>query len=116
MEPGHVLSHARRKAGLLQRQLASRAGVAQPAVARIESGAVVPRVDTLDRLLAACGEGLESRSRLGIGLDRTVIRSLLALTPLERVRLAVQEAANLEQATQAVRAGGRRVAARRVAT
>jgi predicted transcriptional regulator len=28
--------------------------VAQPAVARIESGAVVPRVDTLDRLLAAC--------------------------------------------------------------
>jgi hypothetical protein len=67
----------------------------QSEVARIERGTIVPRVDTLDRLLAGCGEGLEVRPRLGIGLDRTGIRELLALTPAERARLAVQEARNL---------------------
>jgi predicted transcriptional regulator len=71
-------------------------GAPQPVVARIESGAVVPRIDTLDRLLAGCGEQLESRPRLGVGLDRSVIRNLLALSPGQRARLAVEEARNLD--------------------
>jgi hypothetical protein len=57
-------------------------------VARIESGAVVPRVDTLDRLLEACGEGLEAHPRPGIGLDRTGYRELLRQTPVGRIRRA----------------------------
>jgi predicted transcriptional regulator len=73
-------------------------GVPQSVIARIERGGVIPRVDSLDRLLAGCGEGLESRPRLGQGLDRTVIRELLALTPGQRARLAAQEASNLAAA------------------
>jgi len=69
--------------------------MAQPAIARIESGDVTPRVGTLDRLLAACGESLESAPRLGVGVDRTMIRELLRLTPGARARLAVTESRNL---------------------
>ena len=98
-----MLREARRAAGLSQRTLAARAGVPQPAVARIESGAVVPRVDTLDRLLAACGLEVATRPRPGAGIDRTQIRSMLALTPLERLRLAVREARNLDRLLEARR-------------
>jgi hypothetical protein len=72
-------------------------------VARIERGGVVPRIDTLDRLLAGCGEALESRPRLGIGIDRATIRRLLTLTPTERARLAVAEARAVERIRPAPR-------------
>jgi transcriptional regulator with XRE-family HTH domain len=49
------LNQARHAAGLSQRELSRRSGVAQSAVARIERGQQVPRTDTLERLLAACG-------------------------------------------------------------
>jgi len=71
-------------------------GLAQPAVARIESGAVSPRVDTLERLLRACGESLVTEPRLGAGIDRSAIRVLLGLSPSDRARLAAVEAANLD--------------------
>lgn len=95
MEAGRVLRHARRRRSLSQRELARLADVQQPVIARIESGAVTPRVDTLQRLLAVCGESLETRPRLGVGIDRAQIRELLQLTPGERLRLGVQEARNL---------------------
>lgn len=78
-----------------QRQLAAKVGVSQPQIARIESGAVVPRVDTLDRLLEACGEGLESGPRPGIGLDRTGYRELLQASPERRIRDAAAAARGL---------------------
>ncbi len=96
MDARRLLKGARRRAGLSQRQLATTVRVPQPVVARIESGAVVPRVDTLERLLEGCGERLESRPRLGLGVDRSVIRELLKLSPGERARLAVAEARNLD--------------------
>jgi hypothetical protein len=67
----------------------------QSEIARIESGAVVPRIDTLERMLAGCGRRLETVPRLGLGVDRTVIQQLLRLTPGERARLAAQEARNV---------------------
>jgi predicted transcriptional regulator len=91
-----TLRDARWRAGLTQRELASRTGVPQPAIARIERGAVVPRVDTLDRLLAGCGEQLGTERRPGLGIDRTAIRALLRLTPAQRIRLATREGRNLE--------------------
>jgi transcriptional regulator with XRE-family HTH domain len=97
MDAAGALRDARRKAGLSQRALARRAGVPQPTVARIESGVVVPRVDTLDRLLAGCGLALESVARPGSGVDRSSIRALLAMPPRARLRLAVREARNLER-------------------
>jgi hypothetical protein len=72
-------------------------------IARIESGTVIPRVDTLDRLLEACGEGLESHPRPGRGLDRTGYRELLRKSPGERLRHAAAVAyglARLENAIQ----------------
>lgn len=42
----------RKGAGLSQRELALRTGVAQPTIARIEGGRVDPRVTTLERLLS----------------------------------------------------------------
>ena len=96
MDPARTLRDARRRAGLTQRALASRSGIPQPAIARIERGTVVPRVDTLDRLLAGCGEQLGSEPRLGIGIDRTPIRALLRLTPAQRIRVATREGRNLE--------------------
>lgn len=80
---------------MTQRQLAAAAGVPQPTVARIESGAVNPRTDTLQRLLAATGHELTYEARLGIGVDRSGIRDRLRLTPAQRVRLAVEEARSM---------------------
>jgi transcriptional regulator with XRE-family HTH domain len=92
-----MLREARKRSGLSQRSMASRAGVPQPTVARIESGTVIPRVDTLDRLLAVCGLTLFSGPRPGAGIDRGPIRALLALTPAQRLRLAAREARNLDR-------------------
>ena len=86
---GRMVLHARRRAGLTQRALAARAGIAQETIARIERGRIDPRVNTLDRLLEACGFGLESMPRLGIGIDRTQIDALLRLSPSERLAVAV---------------------------
>lgn len=97
MDAARVLRQARRRAGLTQRALAELAGVPQSQIAKIESGAVVPRVDTLDRLLEACGEGLESLPRPGIGLDRTGYRELLALSPRERLEAAQRAADGLDR-------------------
>ena len=103
MDTALTLRQARRAAGLTQRDLANRAGVAQPAIARIESGGVVPRVDTLDHLLRACGHNLQVATRAGTGVDRSVIRQLLRLTPRERLDLAVTEARNLDRFVKASR-------------
>jgi predicted transcriptional regulator len=84
-----MVREARKRAGLTQRQLSAKAGVPQESIARIERGRVDPRVGTLDRLLEACGYGLESTQRLGIGIDRTQIRELLKLTPSERLAVAI---------------------------
>lgn len=95
MGAAEMLRAARRQAGLSQRRLATRSGIPQPAIARIESGRVIPKVDTLTRLLGACGMTLESRQRPGYGIDRTTIRALLKLTPDERVRYAAESSSNV---------------------
>ncbi|HKX74137.1 MAG TPA: helix-turn-helix transcriptional regulator [Acidimicrobiia bacterium] len=93
MEFGRTLRYCRLRAGLTQRQLAVRARVPQPAIARIESGRVVPRADTFSRLLAACGFRLDLQPAGGV--DPTAIRELLRLTPSERLALAAKEANSL---------------------
>jgi len=90
-----MLRHARRRAGLTQRELAAKTGYPQETIARIESGRVDPRVTTLDRLLEGCGFGLEHMPRLGIGIDRTVMRRLLDMTPGERLMLGIANDRNV---------------------
>jgi len=91
MKAGSILREARQAAGLTQRALARRAGLPQPALSRIERDHASPRFDTLDRLLRACGKGLELVERPGAGVDRTLIRDRLRLSPGERARLAARE-------------------------
>lgn len=92
-----MLVEARKRAGLSQAGLAGRTGVKQPAISRIESGRAVPSVETLDHLLRACGESLEPVRRAGSGIDRSVIRQLLELSPAERLRKATAEADSLRR-------------------
>ena len=66
--------------------------MAQATVGRIEAGLVSPRADTLVRLLAAAGHELSVEKRLGEGIDLSLIRDRLKLTPEERIRLATKEA------------------------
>lgn len=53
------LREARQEAGLTQAQVAGRLGVARPNVARWESGAQLPRVDTALKLAEAVGKTVE---------------------------------------------------------
>jgi transcriptional regulator with XRE-family HTH domain len=87
---GRMVRHARRRAGLTQRQLAARAGIPQETIARIERGRSDPRVNTLDRLLAATSFGLEVMPRLGIGVDRTQINAMLDRPMVERLAWAIE--------------------------
>lgn len=54
-----TLLHARSDAKLSQVELARRAGTSQPALARYETGAGLPTLPTLERLLSACGRQLQ---------------------------------------------------------
>lgn len=103
MNAARSLRSARRRAGLSQRALSAQTGVAQPTIARIERGADDPRIGTLERLFAACGETIEALPRAGVGIDRSEIRVLLALTPAQRAATLVDEARTLERLNRARR-------------
>jgi transcriptional regulator with XRE-family HTH domain len=80
-----IVQEARRRAGLTQRELAARAGTSQSAIARIERGRQLPSVETLQRILRACGLDLELRIVLQDTTQDSTIRTTLALTPKERL-------------------------------
>ena len=103
MPAAQMLLKARRRAGLTQRALASRAGVAQPTIARIERGREDPGMRTMHRLLRACGEALETMPVLGEGVERTEIRRLLTMPTAERARSLSADAAFLDRLEQASR-------------
>jgi len=57
-----VIRRTRAGAGLSQMELAERAGTSQPALARYETGAALPTLPTLERLVSACGRRLQLRT------------------------------------------------------
>ena len=85
MDAARVLREARRRAGLTQAELAERVGMLQPSVARLETGRRTPSVDTLERLLRACGMTLSAEPRLAAGVDRERIRDFLRRERLGRL-------------------------------
>lgn len=103
MNAGLAVRYARRRAGWSQRTLAERAGVPQPAIARIERGAVRPRVDSVLQLLEAAGFTLEVSPVIGQGVDRSLIRAALERSPEDRIRAAAGAARNLRVYLEAVR-------------
>ena len=105
MNAGRSLRSARRRAGLTQRGLSALTGVAQPTIARIERGLDNPRIATLERLLAGCGETIEAIPRAGLGIDRSPIRMLLALSPAQRAATLIDDARTLDRLDRARRVG-----------
>jgi transcriptional regulator with XRE-family HTH domain len=69
-----------------QARLAVRAGTTQSAISRIERDQVSPTVETMRSLLHLLGDDLELRvAQSDSGIDRSMIRERLKLTPSERV-------------------------------
>jgi transcriptional regulator with XRE-family HTH domain len=63
MDAAVLLHEARRRSGFSRRNLARRGGTSASTLAAYESGASVPSVATLERLLLAAGFEVEARLR-----------------------------------------------------
>jgi len=98
---GDILREARLRSGLTQQQLARRAGTSQSAIARWESGAVVPSFERLRELVRACG--LELTFGLANYDDSYdyFIEQRLRLEPEGRLRQALAEEEVYEQIREA---------------
>jgi transcriptional regulator with XRE-family HTH domain len=121
MSAGGLVRELRQRAGLTQEELARRSGTSQPALARLEGEGGSARLDTLRRLAAAAGFGLELVlverpspdpviARYRQDIDRTLLRRNLGLTVDQRIReLAKLQAFDSEvrRATRAARGRGR---------
>jgi transcriptional regulator with XRE-family HTH domain len=81
-----LIKSSRRRSGLTQAEVARRAGTTQPVVARLEREGENPRLDTLERMLAATGHSLELSAGPPNGIDETTITADLKLSPDERLR------------------------------
>ena len=100
--PGQILRAARRRHGVSQARLATRAGTTQSAISRIERDQVSPSVGTLRSLLHLLGEDLVLGAReRDSGIDVTLNRERLRLTASERldqgIAFADQVIANLPE-------------------
>lgn len=106
MISGDLLREARLRAGLTQRELASRARTSQSAIARWESGEVVPSFERLRELIRACGLELTfGLANYDDSYDYFIGRQL-GLTPAERVRDMAETAATMLELRDRMRASG----------
>jgi len=83
-----LVSTARLRSGMSQRELARKARTAQSVVARVELGNTSPSWATLNRLLKAAGFGLSAGLKR-IAVDPALLDDvprILLLTPEERLR------------------------------
>jgi transcriptional regulator with XRE-family HTH domain len=81
-----LVRDVRTRADLTQRELAERVGTTQSAVSAWERGRDVPRVDTLGRILTACGFEADLVFRRHDDVDRSQIVGTLAQTPDTRLQ------------------------------
>lgn len=85
-DAAYILRRARLKAGLSQHALAEKLGIKQPMVSRIETGSEQPSLQTLSRLVRACGYEIDAEIRPVIDPhDLGLMESSIALTPQERI-------------------------------
>ena len=103
ISPGSIVKQAREAAGLSQTQLAERIGTTQSAVARLESPRSNPRVETLDRAVAATGQRVTVSVEPGFRLDESLIASALRLEPRERLRRFASAYASARNLSKAAR-------------
>ena len=96
-----LLREARLRAGITQAELGRRVGRTQSQIARWERGDVKPSLETLRRLIRACG--LELTLRLANYDDsyRRDVAELLELTPEQRIDLMLRREAFNEELREA---------------
>jgi transcriptional regulator with XRE-family HTH domain len=84
---GQVLRDARHRAGISQKQLAIRTGIAAPAISRIENGHESPSFERLTTCLEALGfePSLELRPLGGSQADPVHLAAEAELTPAQRL-------------------------------
>jgi len=86
-EAAALIRKARNEAGLSQAALAQRLGVSQAAIAKLERIGSNPTVDTLDEVLWAAGQRLAlTATARKPGVDESLIRQQLELSPAQRLR------------------------------
>ncbi|MGH8982829.1 MAG: helix-turn-helix domain-containing protein [Acidimicrobiia bacterium] len=85
LRTGLLIREARRRAGLSQAELAARLGTKQSVISRWERGLDTPRIDTLARILHACGFEADLTLRRHDDVDRAQLRENLAMTPAQRL-------------------------------
>ncbi|MEU8176364.1 helix-turn-helix transcriptional regulator [Microbispora hainanensis] len=88
-ELGDLLRRLRKDAGLTGKDLAQRAGVAQPTISRMETGRLLPTPETVERVSAA----LQLNDNARVELDTLLVRLRDEVSRL-RGGLAGREAAN----------------------
>lgn len=84
LRTGDLIRDARREAGLTQADLGARLGTTQSAVSSWEHGRDMPRVDTLARILKACGFEADLVLRHRSDVDRSQVIRGTRQTPTER--------------------------------
>jgi transcriptional regulator with XRE-family HTH domain len=82
---GRLIREARQLAGLTQGELARRLGTTQSAISNWERGHDTPRVETLARIVEACGFVADVTFRRQDDVDRAQLRENLAMTPAQRL-------------------------------
>src|ERR671918_806683 len=85
LRTGLLVREVRQIAGLTQSELAERLGTTQSVVSRWERSVETPRVDTLGRILEACGFQADLAFRRHDDVDRSQIAGALAATPAARL-------------------------------
>lgn len=83
---GLLIREARSYAALTQSELAQLLGTTQSAVSNWERGADTPRVDTLGRILDACGFQADLVLRHRDDVDRSQIARNVSMSPGQRAR------------------------------
>lgn len=101
MNTGDLIRSARLSRGWTQTELARRLGTPQSAIARWERGSLSPRVETLERILGACGFQSELQLIDQWQVDRDQLQERLSWSPAERLQYLMDMIAFEERAHRA---------------
>lgn len=102
LQAASIIRDARRGAGLTQASLASRLGVPQSVVARLEKPGSNPRWETVCESLEACGRDLAVTVKPTKGsIDATQVAARLRLSPGDRLTAFERSYASLQELARA---------------
>lgn len=93
-----TIRDARREAGLTQASLASRMGVPQSVVARLERPGSNPTWETVERALDVCGKRISVQARPApLSIDETLVANRLRLPPGKRIEQFLTSYASMRE-------------------